>query len=175
MGGLARFAFAHLVGDWRRTVAAAAAILVAVTSFVVLTGTVTTQQLQVRQEVASNYRSTYDILVRPKGSSTGLEKSDQVVRSNFLAGQYGGISLAQVKQIAAVPGVEVAAPIAVLGQTMRSVLVPVDVSKVLGGRDQAMVRFSMVGRARNGSATTVNQHGYLYLTKRPLTDVTPAD
>ncbi len=173
MNGLFGFALAHLRGDWRRTAAAFAAILVAVTSFVVLTGTVQTQQLQVRQEVAGNYRSTYDILVRPKGSATALELSDQVVRSNFLAGQYGGITLAQVKQIAAVPGVDVAAPIAVLGQTMRSVLVPVDLPNLLGSRDHVMVRYAMTGRARNGTATTVNQHGYLYLTRRPLTDVTP--
>ncbi|MGI8416161.1 MAG: FtsX-like permease family protein [Nakamurella sp.] len=143
------------------------------TSFVVLTGTVTTQQLQVRQEVASNYRSTYDILVRPRGSATALETADGVVRSNFLAGQYGGISLKQVKQISAVPGVDVAAPVAVLGQTMRNVLIPIDMSKVLGNRNHAMVRFSLVGSARNNTATTTNQRGYLYLTRQVLTSPQP--
>lgn len=168
MGGVLRLALAHLVGDRRRAVAAGLAILVAVTSFVVLTGTVSTQRLQVRQEVASNYRSTYDILVRPQGSKTTLEESDGLVRPNFLAGQYGGISLGQVDQIRAVPGVEVAAPVAVLGQTMRSVLLSVDIKNVLGSRDSAMVRFSLSGTARNATATTTNQRGYLYLTRRPL-------
>lgn len=171
MSGVGHFAVAHLVGDLRRSIAAALAILVAVTSFVVLTGTVSTQRLQVRQEVASNYRSTYDILVRPRGSETALEKSDEVVRPNFLAGQYGGITTDQVRQIAAVPGVDVAAPVAVLGQTMRSVLLSVDLNNVLGSRSSAMVRFLLKGTARNGTATTTNQRGYLYLTRRPLTTV----
>ncbi len=175
MGDVVRFALAHLIGDRRRTLAAAMAILVAVTSFVVLTGTVSTQRLQVRQEVASNYRSTYDILVRPKGSTTALEESDGVVRPNFLAGQYGGISLDQVQQITAVPGVDVAAPVAVLGQTMRNVVMSVNVGNVLGNRESAMVRFSLAGKARNGTASTSSQHGYLYLSRQPLTTVDPGN
>ncbi len=172
MGGdLLRFAVAHLRGSWRRTAAAAAAIFVAVSSFVVLTGTVTAQRLQVTQEVASNYRSSYDILVRPKGSADQIEKTDNVVRSNFLSGTYGGITMDQVKEIASVPGVEVTAPVAVLGQTMRNVLIPVDVGTVLAGRAHAMVRFALTGTARNGTAHTTNQNGYLYLTRSALTAV----
>lgn len=175
MVDVVRFALVHLIGDRRRTLAAAMAILVAVTSFVVLTGTVSTQRLQVRQEVASNYRSTYDVLVRPKGSTTALEESDGVVRPNFLAGQYGGISLNQVHQIGSVPGVDVAAPVAVLGQTMRNVVMSVDVGNVLGNRDSAMVRFALAGTARHGTATTTDQRGYLYLTRNPLTTVDPVN
>lgn len=166
---LLRFGVAHLLGAWQRTAAAASAIFVAVTSFVILTGTVTTQQLQVTRTVASNYRSTYDILIRPPGSLGPLESSADLVRPNFLSGSYGGITLNQVKQISAVPGVEVAAPVAVLGQTMRNVLIPIDVSKVLDGKDHAMVRYALTGTARNGTAHTANQHGYLYLTKSALT------
>src|SRR5262249_13664852 len=37
---------------------------------------------------------------------------------NFLSGIYGGISLAQYHQITAIPGVQVAAPIAMVGYTL---------------------------------------------------------
>ncbi len=171
MRALVSFAWAQLVGDWRRSVPAATAIFMAVTAFVVLTGTVQTEQLQVTQQVASNYRSTYDILVRPVGAATGLERADGVVRANFLSGRYRGISLAQVREVASTPGVAVAAPVAVLGQTMRSVLMTVDVGGVLRGRDHAMVRYRLTGSARNATARTTNQDGYLYLTRAPLVTV----
>lgn len=171
MRALVTYAWAHLRGDWRRTVPAAVAVLLAVTSFVVLTGSVRSQRLVVTEQVASNYRSTYDILVRPARSATGIEQSQGVVRPNFLSGRYGGISLDQVHRIAAIPGVGVAAPVAVLGQTMRNVLMTVDVGAVLHGRDHAMVRYRLTGTARNGTATTTNQDGYLYLTRSPLTTV----
>jgi hypothetical protein len=171
MSGVLAFAGQQLRGAWRRNLVAAATILVAVSSFVVLTGTVATQRLQVTHEVASNFRSTYDILVRPRGSAADLEKAAGLVRPNFLTGRYGGITLAQVQQIAATPDVEVAAPVAVLGQTTRNVLMTVDVGEVLGTRDHAMVRFSLAGTARNGTAHTSNQSGYLYLTRAPLTSV----
>lgn len=170
-GGLVRYALAHLRGDWRRSLAAVLAITIAVASFVVLTGTVQAQQLRVTEQVASNFRSTYDLLVRPRGAAGAVERAEGVVRPNFLSGQYGGISLDQVEQISAVPGVEVAAPVAVLGQTMRSVLIPVNVRQVLGDREHALVRFRLEGSARNQTAQTVNQHGSLYLTRRPLASV----
>lgn len=44
MRGMVAFAWAHLCGDWRRTIPAAVAVLLAVTSFVVLTGTVRSQR-----------------------------------------------------------------------------------------------------------------------------------
>lgn len=173
--GLVDSALANLRGDWRRSAAAAMAILVATTSFVVLTGTVRTQQLRVTEQVADNYRSTYDILVRPHGSASDIERAEGVVRPNFLSGQYGGIALDQVQSVREVPGVEIAAPVAVLGQTMRSVLTAVDVRSVLGNQDRAMVRFQLTGSARNGTGVTTNQSGYLYLTRNELTSVDPVE
>ena len=171
MSGVLAFASQQLRGAWRRNVIAGATILVAVSSFVVLTGTVATQRLQVTHEVASNFRSTYDILGRPRGSAQELERTAGLVRPNFLTGMYGGITLAQVQQIAATQDVAVAAPVAVLGQTTRNVLMTVDVGDALGARDHAMVRFSLAGTARNGTAHTSTQSGYLYLTRAPLTSV----
>lgn len=171
MPGIVSFAWAHARGDWRRSLAAAFAIMVAVTSLVVLTGSVTTERLNVTGTVTSNFRSTYDILVRPKGAATTLEQSLGAVRPNFLTGTYGGISLDQVTQIQGVPNVDVAAPVAVLGLVTRNVRLAVNVDEVLGSRSSAMVRFALDGTSRNGTGKTTTGHGYLYLTRAPLTVV----
>lgn len=116
---LVRFALAQLRGGWRRTLAALLAVFTAVTSFVLLTGSAQTQRLEVTRTVDENFRGAYDILVRPTGSATALEASDDQVRSSFLSGTYGGISLDQVARIKALGGTEAVAPIAMLGVTMQ--------------------------------------------------------
>src|SRR5207248_5484248 len=62
-----------------------------------------------------NYRTAYDILVRPHGSTTPLERRAGLVRNNYLSGIYGGISFAQWHKIERIAGVAVAAPIANVG------------------------------------------------------------
>ena len=57
----------------------------------------------------------YDLLVRPIGSQAALEASDGLVRPNFMAGVHGGISPDQLDAIRSIDGVEVAAPIAMVG------------------------------------------------------------
>ena len=64
-----RYALAQLRGGWRRTLASALAVLTAVTSFVLLTGSATTERLVVTDTLNRN-RGAYDILVRPAGSAT---------------------------------------------------------------------------------------------------------
>lgn len=68
-----------------------------------------------RGSVTSNYRTAYDILVRPKGSVLPLERKDGLVRNNYLSGHFGGITLEQYQQISSFPGVDIAAPIANVG------------------------------------------------------------
>ena len=58
-----RYALAQLRGGWRRTLASALAVLTAVTSFVLLTGSATTERLVVTDTLNRN-RGAYDILVR---------------------------------------------------------------------------------------------------------------
>jgi FtsX-like permease family len=67
-------------------------------------------------ELNAHWRGAYDVLVRPKGASLGLARTDGLVEPNFLslAGS-GGISEAQVDAIRAIPGVQIAAPIAWVG------------------------------------------------------------
>ena len=47
------------------------------------------------------------------------------MQPNFLSGIYGGISMAQNRQIEQIPGVQVAAPIAMVGYTLLRLQVPV--------------------------------------------------
>ncbi|HUS80074.1 MAG TPA: hypothetical protein VM283_02330, partial [Armatimonadota bacterium] len=57
----------------------------------------------------------YDILVRPVGSRTELEATEGLVEPNHLSGITGGITFDAYEAIRNVPGVEIAAPIAILG------------------------------------------------------------
>ena len=65
-------------------------ILAAAVAFVLLTGSAATSALRIQGTLKSNYRNAYDILVRPKGSTTPLERQQGLVRPNFLSGIYGG-------------------------------------------------------------------------------------
>src|SRR4051794_19106153 len=106
---------APLVRHPGRAPAMVAAIVVTSVSFSLLTASVATAQLAVRGTVAENFRNAYDILVRPAGSRTPLENDQRLVRQNYLSGIFGGITMKQYQAIKAMSGVEVAAPIAMLG------------------------------------------------------------
>jgi putative ABC transport system permease protein len=68
-----RIVWAQVVRRRGRSLAVVAAIVVAAVSFSLLTSAVATSRLQVRGKVEANFRSAYDILVRPKNSQTPLE------------------------------------------------------------------------------------------------------
>jgi hypothetical protein len=98
-----------------RSIALLLGMLLATTAFTVLTAASSTAQLRTIGTVTAHFAPAYDILVRPHGARTSLETQSHTVQPNFLSGIYGGITLAQYHQIAATPGVEVAAPIAMVG------------------------------------------------------------
>lgn len=151
-------------GDRARSVATLLAILMAVTSFVVLTGHASTQRLEVTQTAEENYRASYDILVRPQGSTLGLEANEGLVRTNFLSGQYGGITLEQVDQVMAIPGVEIAAPIAMVGYYYQKLPITHQVASMLPRGDRGLIRYRTEITARNGTAGTTGPSGYYYRT-----------
>jgi putative ABC transport system permease protein len=61
------------------------------------------------------WTTPYDLLVRPRGSQTALEQSDGLVRPNFIGGIKGGIGADDLAVIRSIGGVDVAAPIAMVG------------------------------------------------------------
>ncbi|HHU08665.1 MAG TPA: hypothetical protein GXZ60_01355 [Intrasporangiaceae bacterium] len=161
---LVRRALRRARGDRARSVATLLAIFAAVTSFVVLTGHASTQRLEVTRTAEENYRASYDILVRPTGSTLGLEASEGLVRTNFLSGQYGGITVDQVEQVRALPGVQIAAPIAMVGYYYQTLPITQQIADLLPQGERGLVRYRTEITARNGTATTSGPAGYYYRT-----------
>jgi len=73
-----------------------------------------TSKVTVDQNLAAYWRTSYDILVRPRGYRSAIEKKYGLVQANHLSGIPGGITLEQYEAIKSIPGVAVAAPIAML-------------------------------------------------------------
>jgi putative ABC transport system permease protein len=60
-------------------------------------------------------RGSYDVLIRPKGSRTDIEKSMGVVEENYIGDGSGGISLEDWDELKNRADIEVAAPVASIG------------------------------------------------------------
>lgn len=101
----------------RRTASALAVLglLTATLGFVVLAATSRTTEATLVGDVGRAWNTPYDILVRPDSSEAPFERTQGLVRPNFLSATDGGITLAQLRAIRRLPGVQVAAPIAVAG------------------------------------------------------------
>lgn len=169
MGGLT-IILSHLRHQIGRSVAMGAGVLAAVVAFVILTGSVQTAQLTTKSTINANFRSSYDILVRPKGSQTPLESTAGVVRPNYLSGIYGGITIDQLRQIKAISGISVAAPIAMLGQILETVDVPVPITSATGQNGRQLFKFSSIQRSMRGLAKVPGGSGYTYITPDSLVD-----
>lgn len=151
-----------------RTVALLLGILVATTAFIVLSGTSKTAQLQVRGAVGKNFRTTYDILVRPKKSKTMLEDQRGIVQQNFLSGIFGGITMSQYHQIERLPGVDVAAPVAMIGYTLPTVPIGIDLTGHLSRATRQLFRVQTTWKSARGTSGVPEPAGYVYVTRRPL-------
>lgn len=150
-----------------RALALASGILVAATGFTLLTSTVTTSQARTTGLVEDSSRSAYDILVRPPGTGTAVEREQGLVEANFLSGIFGGITLGQYERIKNLAGVETAAPVANVGYLMVQSTVPVDVSAFRdSGTPAQLLRLTPELTAGLGSYPTADQ--YVYLTRNPI-------
>ncbi|MFC4018212.1 ABC transporter permease [Micromonospora sp. GCM10011542] len=163
------FVWKQLRGRAGRSVALLVGMLVATTGFVVLTGATTTSRLAVTGTVERNTRAAYDILVRPKGTRTPLEAERGLVRPNYLSGSYGGITLEQYDRVKAVEGVDVAAPIAMLGYSTTSIEMPLDVTAAVDpSLDRQLIRIDREFLAERGLSHAPAQPTYVYVTKHAL-------
>src|SRR4029077_14678312 len=115
---MGRLAWSQLRFRAVRLIALLIGMLVATTAFTVLTAASRTSQLRTVGTVSAHFVPAYDVLVRPRGARTRLETRTDTVQPNFLSGTYGGITMGQYHQIAAIPGVQVAAPIAMVGYSL---------------------------------------------------------
>ena len=163
-----RFLLAQLRNRPRRAATLAAGILAASVAFVLLTGSTRTSSIHVRHTLTSNFRGAYDVLVRPANSFTPLERSEQLVRENYLSGIYGGITLKQYQRIKRIPGVQVAAPIANVGTTLARAYVMVPLRQfVTGARDQ-LFRVHFGWTAQRGLSRYPGSDVYAYVTRRSM-------
>ncbi|MGS2613368.1 FtsX-like permease family protein, partial [Micromonospora sp. LZ34] len=163
------FVWRQLRGRAGRSVALLVGVLVATTGFVVLTGATTTSRLDVTGTVERNTRAAYDILVRPKGTRTPLEVERRLVRPNYLSGLFGGITTAQYEQVKAVAGVDVAAPIAMLGHSTAPVPMAFDVTDAVDrSLDRQVIRVDPTFVAERGLSTAPAKPRYVYVTRHPL-------
>ena len=130
---MGRLAWSQLRFRPARALALLAGVLVAAAAFTVLTAASRTAQVRTVGQVTASFRPAYDILVRPPGARTAVETQTGTVQPDFLSGIYGGISTAQWRQIEQVPGVQVAAPIAMVGyaevNTPEFVPVPAEIGR----------------------------------------------
>ena len=115
---MGRTAWSQLRFRTARSVALLAGMMLAVTAFAVLTAASRTSQLTTIGTISAHFQPAYDILVRPKASRTRLEAQTGTVQRNFLSGIYGGITLAQYRQIQQIPRGRGRGAIAMVGYTL---------------------------------------------------------
>ena len=153
-----------------RALALIVGVLVAATAFTVLTAASRTVQARTVGEVSANFQPAYDILVRPKGARTAQESKTGTVQPDFLSGIYGGITMAQWHQIQQIPGVQIAAPIAMAGyaQLQAAIFEPVPAA-ALAGSGRQLYRISTTWVSDNGASRITQPPGYLYVTPLRLT------
>jgi len=112
--------FPHTFLDNRTWRAILPAALLNSLVLVIFFSALSTQQVVVDRTLTDYQRTTYDILVRAPENVTAIEKEYGLVEANHLNGTAGGITMQQYEQIKAIPEVEVAAPIAMLGYMNRT-------------------------------------------------------
>ncbi|MFF5225267.1 FtsX-like permease family protein [Dactylosporangium sp. NPDC000521] len=144
-------------------------VLTATTGFTVLTGATDTARLQVTGEVDSSAKAAYEILVRPKGTRTVLENERALIRPNSLSGIYGGLTFDDVDKVAAVPGVDVAAPIAMAGYANAGITVSVDITDLIDtSLDRQVIRLDRTFLADRGLSTVNARPLYVYVTTHEI-------
>ncbi|MFI7490555.1 FtsX-like permease family protein [Micromonospora echinaurantiaca] len=146
-----------------RSLAVFAAVLVATTGFTVLTGAASTSRLVARGSVDGQFRPSYDILVHPSEPAAGLLDQTRPTAA------YGGIGLDQWRRIERIPGVEVAAPLAVLGIADIRPGLRVDVTdQVDRSAERQVVEIAARISGDRGLSTLTAAPTYVYVSRRPL-------
>jgi putative ABC transport system permease protein len=135
---------------------------VASVSFVLLASSAKTSSLHVRGALTKNYRTAYDILVRPRHSSLPLENAQGLVRDNFLSGIFGGITPSEYREIRTLPGVSVAAPIANVGYVLLAQTIPIRLTPFLNSEPAQLYRVKFSYVAQNGLSHYSAGDQYVY-------------
>ncbi|MGH3405313.1 MAG: FtsX-like permease family protein, partial [Streptosporangiaceae bacterium] len=166
---MGRLAWSQLRFRRTRAVALLIGLLLATTAFTVLTAASRTAQLRTAGTVSAHFVPAYDILVRPQGAQTTLEKHTGTVQPNFMSGLYGGITLNQWHQITDIPGVSVAAPIAMIGYTELTTGFRYDLpASAYAAPGRQLYRIATTWVSDGGTNRIAQPASYVYVTPRPL-------
>jgi putative ABC transport system permease protein len=153
-----------------RTVALGAGLMVAAVAFSLLTASVDVGTARIQGVVGQHWRGAYDLLVLPARSGDSVTAPGHVVEANYLSAAAGGITTAQYRRIAALPGVGVAAPLEIVGYVLETATVPVNVAGAAGGAGARVLDLTSRFTADDGlSVYPAQQQGYVYVTPDPLT------
>src|SRR5215472_3079060 len=166
---MGRMTWQQLRSGAARSIALLLGMLLATTAFTVLTAASSTAQVRTVGTVSAHFVPAYEILVRPEGSRTALETRTGTVQPNFLSGIYGGITLAQYHQIAGIPGVQVAAPIAMVGYTLLTVPISFPLPAADYNRhSRQLYRISTTYVSAAGTSRVAQPASYVYVTPNRL-------
>jgi putative ABC transport system permease protein len=160
-----RFVISQLRHRPGRALALGPAILAGSVAFVVLVAIVKTSGVELRGTVKSHFRATYDVLVRPKGSTTELERRERLVQDNYLSGIFGGISLGQYERIKALSGVQVAAPIANIGYVLPFGSIPVSIQRFVNREPVQLYRVRFQWLAHGSTSSYPGGEAYVYYNR----------
>ena len=93
-----------------------------------------------------------------------------LVEDNYLSTAVAGITVAQYRRIASLPGVGVAAPLEIVGYVLETVTIPIDVGPAVGRSGALVLTVTSRFTADHGLSTYPSQEeGYVYVTPDPLT------
>ncbi|MFE6978693.1 FtsX-like permease family protein [Streptomyces sp. NPDC057682] len=160
----------RLLSHWARSLALLVGILVAVSSFAVLSATTRSARLTVTGTVAKS-RGAYDLLIRPPGAAQDLENAQGLIRPNSLSDVYGGITLDQLAAVRRVPGVEVAAPLEVLGYATEPGAVSVDLAGLVPRGTRGVFELGRTWHYDGGLSALPQRPHTVFITPYPLETV----
>lgn len=100
-----------------------------------------------------------------RGARSSLESATGTVQPDFVSGVYGGITMAQYHQIQQIAGVQVAAPIAVVGYGFMTAVFPVRLPAADVARPgRQLYRFATTWVSANGTARIGQPTSYVHVT-----------
>lgn len=172
---LGSFVARELRAGWARASVLWVGLVVAAVGFSLLASESVSSAVTVQGTLSSNFQPAYDILVRPPGTRSALERKDRLVNDNFLSDLYGGISLAQWHKILHLSGVSVAAPIENVGYFLIGPVFDVNLASLIRpGRSQQLFRVVPSMVVHHGLASYPLPATYLYYSNNKWVEATGA-
>ena len=152
-----RLATTYLRSTWRRTGGLGAGIAAAAAAFAVLGMNAAAATVQIRGSVPlAGPARAYDILVRPAGPA-GQAAGTVLTRPGDLTKLSGGITLAQYDVIRRLAGVQVAAPMTMVGYVPLTVTVSVLVSAAASTSKPKLLTVTSAYHSDNGLSTVTKR------------------